>query len=165
MRAIILISVVVVLSCQAPPPEMISVERADEIAAVWVEARNTPNLDLLDQIYSPDVVVHDCSAPEDILGLESLKAYYQESHVGFPDFRAQVDEVFPAKDRIVFLWTIEATHTGDLRGMPPTGRSVSFSGVAIDRVEADQVVEEWVYFNLLDLLQQLGMQVVPGEQG
>ena len=68
-----------------------------------------------------------------------------------------------AQDRIVYVWRIDATHTGDLRGMPPTGQTVSFSGVAIDRLEGGQIVEEWVYFNLLDLLQQLGMQVVPGE--
>ena len=156
-----LITAFVVLSCQAPPPEIVSMETAEEIGAVYAEARNTPNLDLLDTIFAADAVIHDCSAPEDIVGLEALKAYYQETHTGFPDFTIQIDEVFPAQNRIVVFWTIHGTHTGDLRGMPPTGSAVSFSGVAIDRLEGGLIVEEWVYFNMLDLLQQLGMQVVP----
>ncbi|MCJ7627628.1 MAG: ester cyclase [Longimicrobiales bacterium] len=170
--AVILVAVGVwtfVRTSDNPPPaemtdaEVISTERADEIGAIYAEARNTPNLDLLDEIYSEDVVVHDYTAPEEILGLETLKAYYRESHAGFPDFKMGIEEVFPAGDRIVFRWRIDATHTGDLRGMPATGKAVTVSGVAIDRIEGGQIVEEWIYFNLLDLLQQLGMQVVPGE--
>lgn len=146
----------------ATPAVAVTAELADALAAAYEEARNLPDLDRLDRIYAEDVVVHDCSAPEDIRGLASLKAFYQASHTGFPDFRIRIDEVYPAGDRVVFHWCIDATHTGDLRGLPPTGRAVRFSGVAIDRLEGDLVVEEWVYFNLLDLMQQLGMRVVPG---
>lgn len=96
------------------------------------------------------------------MGLAALKAYYLESHAGLPDFTIRFEDMFPAQDKIVYFWCIDATHTGDLRGMPPSGRTVSFSGVAIDRIEGGRIVEEWVYFNVLDLLQQLGMQVVPG---
>lgn len=102
-----------------------------EIESVYLEARNTPNLELLDSIYVQDVIVHGSSGP-DILGLDALKADDQVSHTGFPDFRMQIDEAF-------------------------------WSGVAIDRIEAGLIVEEWVYFNLLDLMEQLGMQFVPGE--
>jgi steroid delta-isomerase-like uncharacterized protein len=128
-----------------------------------MEARNTPNLSLLDDIYAEDVVVHDAGVPDDIVGREALKAYYEGSHIGFPDLRMEVGETFFAEDKIVFPWTFHGTHTGDLRGMPPTNQSVSFSGIAIDRIQDGLIVEEWVYYNLLDLMQQLGMQLVPAE--
>jgi steroid delta-isomerase-like uncharacterized protein len=133
-----------------------------EIESVYLEARNTPNLELLDSIYVQDVIVHGSSGP-DILGLDALKVDYQVSHTGFPDFRMQIDEAFWSEDRLVLFWTVQGTHTGHLLGVPPTSRSVTLSGVAIDRIEAGLIVEEWVYFNLLDLMEQLGMQVVPGE--
>ena len=66
-----------------------------------------------------------------------------------------------SRNHIVFRGTIEGTHTGDLRGMPPTGRHVTFACVAIDRVEGGKIVEEWVYFNVLDLLTQLGVSPPP----
>lgn len=142
--------------------DLISAQEAHELATVYLEARNTPDLALLDTIYSPDVVVHDCSAPSDIRGLEALKAFYGESHEGFPDFKLQFDRVIPAQDSVVFLWTVEATHSGDLRGLPATNRRVTFSGMAMDRIANDRIVEEWVHFNVLDLLQQLGMAIGPG---
>ncbi|MGD2122686.1 MAG: ester cyclase [Gemmatimonadota bacterium] len=148
-----------------PPAGIISMERAEEVGAIYEEARNTPDLDLLDRIYSADALIHDCSLPEDIVGLDALKAYYQGNHDGFPDLSMQVHDMFLAQEKIAFLWTFSGTHTGDMRGMPATGRSVSFSGVAIDRIVDGQIVEEWVYFNVLDLMQQLGMQLVPVEGG
>lgn len=132
-------------------------ERAQAIASRYLEARNTARLDLLDDIYATDVVVHDCSAPEDIVGLDALKAFYGETHAGFPDFRVRWEDVLAVEDRIVFHFLIEGTHTGELRGMSATGRSVRFRGVAIDRLEEDRIVEEWVYFNVLSLMQQLGV--------
>ncbi len=140
-------------------------ERAQEIVDIYREARNLPDLDLLDGIFAEDVVVHDMSAPGDIEGLEDLKAFYAESHEGFPDFRIDWDDVIVSTDRIVTRWTIEATHTGSLRGLPPSGRHVRFSGVAIDRVAEDRISEEWVYFDILDLLAQLGAAPRPEQNG
>jgi len=150
------VAVLTTLSCQPDRRGEVTEEQAQAILSQYREARNTADLDLLDEIYASDVVVHDYSAPEDIRGLDALKSFYAESHAGFPDFRIRFDDVLVAEDQIVSRWTIEATHTGTLRGMPPTGRHVTFSGVAIDRIEGGKVVEEWVYFNVLDLLEQLG---------
>lgn len=138
--------------------------RAKEILHTYREARNVPDLDLLDGIFAEDVVVHDMSAPGDIEGVAALKAFYAESHEGFPDFRIDWDDVILSAGAIVTRWTIEATHAGDLRGLPPTGRRVRFSGVAIDRVVDERIVEEWVYFDMLDLLVQLGVAPAPDEQ-
>ena len=140
---------------------MVTEELAQSIASQYLEARNTANLGLLDDIYAPGVVVHDCSAPEDIRGLDALKSFYEASHAGFPDMEVRFDDVLASKDHVIFRGTIEGTHTGSLRGMPPTGRHVSFSCVAIDRIEGGKIVEEWVYFNVLDLLEQLGMSPPP----
>ena len=140
---------------------MLSEELVQSISSKYLEARNTGNLDLLDDIYAEGVVVHDCSAPEDIHGLASLKAFYKASHAGFPDLQVNFDDVLPSKDHLVFRGRIEGTNTGTLRGMPPSGRHVCFSCVAIDRIESGMIVEEWVYFNVLDLLRQLGVVPTP----
>jgi len=149
------------LSCQPPVTSGLTQEEADRILSTYREARNTANLDLLDQIFDPAVVVHDCSAPAVIRGLDSLKAYYQDSHTGLPDFKITFDEVLVSGDNIIGRWTITATHTGLLHRIPPAGKSVRFSGLAIDRVAKGKIVEEWVYFNMLDLLQQLGFSLTP----
>ena len=149
------------ISCQPTGTPGFTESEANRITATYLEARNTANLALLDQVFDAAVVVHDCSAPADIHGLDSLKSYYEESHTGFPDFKIAFDDVLVSGDNIIVKWTITGTHTGLLRGLPPTGRGVRFSGLAIDRVADGRIVEEWVYFNVLDLLQQLGFALIP----
>lgn len=152
-------------SCQQQVEEGITEEEAKAIGDVYVEARNDVNLALLDEIYAPDVVVHDCSSPEDIIGLDALKEYYSYTHKALPDLHATIDETIVKADKIIWVWTFTATHTGPfhtpLGDIPATGKKVQFSGVAIDRVDEGKMVEEWVYFNVLDFLQQLGFTLIP----
>ncbi|MFP4082346.1 MAG: ester cyclase [Candidatus Aminicenantes bacterium] len=153
------------LSCQQPAEEGITEEEAKSIGDIYTKSRNEINLALLDEIYSPDVVVHDCSAPEDIIGLDALKAYYSNTHQAIPDLNATIDEIIIDGDKIVWTWTFMGTQSGvfhtPLGDIPPTGNKVKFSGVAIDRLEEGKIVEEWVYFNLLDVLMQLGFTLNP----
>lgn len=152
-----------VAACRPSAETGVTLEEAGELGSLYLEARNTPDLALLDRVYAEDAVVRDASAPGEIVGLEALKGYYRQSHAGFPDFRMSIDETLVSGDRIVYLWTVEGTHSGDFHGMPATGNAVSFSGVAIERVEEGRIVEEWVYFNVLDAAQQMGMRLVPAE--
>ena len=151
-------------SCQQGE-EGITEEEAKAIHDLYVEARNTVNLDLLDGIYAEDVVVHDSGYPEDLVGLDALKEYYSNNHKTFPDIHITFDEMIVKGDRIVVLWTFSGTNTGPLHtpsgDIPATGKKVQFSGIAIDRVDEGKIVEEWVYFNVLQLLQQLGFTLTP----
>jgi len=146
-------------------PAAITEDEAKIIAQKYVDSRNTVNLALLDEIYDPGVVVHDCSAPEDIIGLASLKEYYSHTHKALPDLNAAIDEMIVKGDKIVWRWTFTGTQSGlfqtPMGDIPATGRKVKFSGVAIDRLDKGKIVEEWVYFNVLNFLSQLGFTVTP----
>ena len=74
----------------------------------------------------------DCSAPEDLHGLEALKSHYEASHNGFPYFQIHFDDMLVAENHIIFRCTVEGTQTGTLRGMPATGEYVCFPAVAIE---------------------------------
>jgi steroid delta-isomerase-like uncharacterized protein len=154
-----------IFSCQRQGVKGITEEQARAIVDIYLQARNEANLDLLDKIYHPDVLVHDCSAPQDIVGLEALKNYYSNTHTAFSDFDASFGQMIVKADKIVWVWTFKATNTGSfhtpLGDLPPTGKRVEFSGVAIDRIVNEKIVEEWVYFNVLDLLQQVGFTITP----
>jgi steroid delta-isomerase-like uncharacterized protein len=168
VKKLLLISLVFLLcfafSCQKAE-EGITEEEAKDIGDTYAKARNEVNLALLDEIYAPDVMVHDCSSPEDIIGLEALKEYYSYTHKAFPDLHATLDETIVKGDKIIWVWTFAATNTGSfhtpLGDIPPTGNKVQFSGVAIDRVDEGKIIEEWVYFNVLQVLQQLGFTITP----
>ena len=156
-----IVILVLFCGCQQPVEEAITEEEAKAIEDLYVQARNEVNLELLDKIMEPEIVVHDDGYPEDIVGLEALKNYYAGNHKAFPDLHATIDEMIVKGDKMVVLWTITGTNTGPLGELLPTGKKVRFSGVAIDRVVNGKVVEEWVFWNVLDILQQLGFTLTP----
>jgi steroid delta-isomerase-like uncharacterized protein len=149
--------------CEKQPADLVSEEQARAIADIYVQARNTPDLSLLDQIYGPDVVVHDPGEPEAMVGLEALKNQYNTSHTAFPDLHMTLDEMYIDGDRIFWVWTFTGTNTGPLGKLPATGNKISFTGVAIDRIVDGTIAEEWVYWNVLALYRQLGFTLVPPE--
>lgn len=161
LGGIVLVLIAFGTSCKQTDRPSLTQQEADSILSIYSEARNTANLELLDGIFDTNVVIHDCGSPKDIHGLDELKSFYEESHRGLPDFKIAFDDVLVSGDKIIDRWTITATHTGSLRGIPPTGKAVRFSGLAIDRVANGKIVEEWVSFNLLDLMLQLGFSLTP----
>jgi steroid delta-isomerase-like uncharacterized protein len=155
--------ILISLACQPENsgPQAVSQERAQQIGEIYEEARNTGHLDLLDSIYSPEVAVHDDGYPTDICGLDELKTVYSRTHIAMPDVNIKFDDMYISGDRIFWVWTFSGTNTGPFGDMPATDKSASVSGVAIDRIENDMIVEEWVYWNTLELYSQLGFTLQP----
>jgi len=58
---------------------------------------------------------------------------------------------------VAFRWTINATHQGELMGMPATGIQVVWTGITIAHLANGKVVEMWWAKDQLGLLQQLGV--------
>jgi steroid delta-isomerase-like uncharacterized protein len=127
------------------------------------EVFNGGNLDLADELYAPDYVLHDPSLPEDLHGPEGLKRYAAMTLGAFSDIRVAVEDQVAEGDKVVSRWTATGTHTGDLMGIPPTGRRVEISGVTINRFSGGKIAEDWYQSDDLGMMQQLG--VVPsGDQ-
>ncbi|MCZ7650320.1 MAG: ester cyclase [Thermoanaerobaculia bacterium] len=135
-------------------------DSARALCARYVEARNREELTLLDEVYSPDVVVHDCSVPEPIRGLEALRAYYRGSHEGLPGLHFDLGNPMVDGEWMAVRWVLHGTHSGNLRGLPATGRAVRVEGMMVDRVVDGRIVEEWVDYDTLGLFFQLGFALV-----
>lgn len=145
--------------------DLITEEQAKALGDCYIRARNEANLSLLDEIYSPDVVVHDPSQPREMIGLAALKGQYGNTHAAVPDVKFSLDDMYLKGDRIAWIFTMSGTIAGPFRTpvgeLPPTGKSFRLSGVAIDRIVEGKIAEEWVFFNVLDLLQPLGFTLAP----
>lgn len=144
----------------------ITMEQAKAVMDVYLKARNEANLELLDGIYSPGVVIHDPSQPgPPIAGLQALKAQYGNTHDALPDLKFSVDDFSIKGNRLVWVFTMSGTFTKPfltpVGEVQPTGKPIRFSGVCIDRLADGKIAEEWLYFNVLELLGPMGFQVVP----
>ena len=115
---------------------------------------NGDRLDQLDQVLALDLVSHAPVPIED--GREGLKAALRSIREAFPDSHVAIDDLAFGGETIYRRWTITGTHTGAFQGLPPTGRPILMSGVDVDRFEGGMVVEHWSFWDLSELLRQLG---------
>jgi predicted ester cyclase len=53
-------------------------------------------------------------------------------------------------------WEVIAMHTGDLFGVPASGRELDFAGMTIVKFDGDMATEEWTYWDLPHLMEQIG---------
>jgi steroid delta-isomerase-like uncharacterized protein len=117
------------------------------------------NLELVDELFAPDYVLHDPSVPGEVEGPEAMKQYINMYRTAFPDTRFTVEDQLAEGDEVVTRWTGEGTHEGELMGIPPTGQRVTVTGIEFDRVSGGKMQETWVNYDALNMMQQLG--VVP----
>ncbi len=66
-------------------------------------------------------------------------------------------------NRVVVRRTVRGTHQGEWLGIAPTGKPVTFTGIWIARLTDGNLEEQWVNFDALGLLQQLGAIPEPGQ--
>ncbi|WP_276389979.1 ester cyclase [Eudoraea chungangensis] len=86
-----------------------------------------------------------------------LKAHMQVFFMGFPDLVINTREL-NIKDNMIFLqWESIGRNTGVYGEMPPTGKKVKINGLThLYFNEKGEIFKEEVFFNELELLQQLG---------
>jgi predicted ester cyclase len=90
-------------------------------------------------------------------GPDGLKEFARGLHVGFEDLHVVLDDMICTEDGVSVRWhTDSQTHTGEYRGLPPTGRSVHVTGTNFYRLESGRITSAWVEADSLGLAQQLG---------
>jgi predicted ester cyclase len=81
----------------------------------------------------------------------------------FSDAQITVDDQIAEGDKVASRWTGRGTHDGELMGVPPSGRQVTVDGLVVSRVANGKVVEEWVNWDTLGMLQQVGAVPAPAQ--
>jgi ketosteroid isomerase-like protein len=123
------------------------------------EVCNARQLRSADALFAEGHVYHDPSSPWVGTGPQGMKDLVGAYHSAVNDARWEVKDMREAGDVVVTRWTGTGTHTGDLFGIAPTHRRVTVDGIWMQRVTGDRIAESWNAWDMLGLLQQLG--VVP----
>ena len=127
------------------------------IRRYFEEGLTKGNLNVIDELYSPNFVGHEPTLGENVRGTGALKQFLATYRQAFPDLKVTLDDVFGEGDQVVCRWTATATHSGEILGLKPTGRRGSVTGCSINRFENGKVVEGWGNWDTLGMMQQLGL--------
>jgi steroid delta-isomerase-like uncharacterized protein len=154
-----------VFSCQQEKEEELSIEEARAIIDSLVKFRNEGDLTAADRVMHPECVIRYSHLPEEIVGIEAYKEYDKITRNTFPDFKMAVDDFFVKNNKIVGYWSLDATNTGPLMTpmgeLPPTNKKVHITGVFISYIVDGKIKEDVAYFDMLNMMQQLGFTLIP----
>jgi len=120
------------------------------------ELWNAGNPELAEQLYAPDYVRHGPHAEPPIRGSAALKQFAIMYLAAVPDLHHEIEDQFAREDSVVSRATAHGTHRGDMMGIAPTGKPISFSMFLQHRIAGGKIMEEWVMYDLHGILQQVG---------
>ena len=89
-------------------------------------------------------------------GPDGFKSMILEYREAFADFRMEVHDIFGAEDKVVTIFTMHGTHTGDFLGVAATGQNISMGGIAVDIMRDGRRIGGGAQLDELGLLRQFG---------
>jgi len=123
---------------------------------------NQQNLTAIDDCLAPNIIDH--SLPPGVPGgIEGVRLTISMFLTAFPDLHLTLEDLIAEGDKVVVCWTMRGTHQGAFAGMPPTGRQFTLPGASILRLVGNKVVESWINYDQLSMLQQLGVIPAPAQ--
>ncbi len=139
-----------------------STEENKALIRRFIEVANRGNVTeistTLDELFVPDFVRYDPAGG--FRSREDYKRFFFSFLAALPG-QFTIEDLIAEGEKVVLRFTFHGTHQGQWRGLPPTGKPVTFTGIYIYRIPDGKVVEGWENADALGLVQQLG--VIPAQ--
>lgn len=106
---------------------------------------------------------HDLSVLDPHPGMESLRKVFPAFVKGLPDIEIDLQQQVIAGNQVASHWIFTATHSGDLYGIPPSGKKVRFQNINIMKIEDGKIVQYNSEVGWLALFMQIGFLPVKND--
>jgi len=137
-------------------------ENKVRVRQLYEKIFNQKELGAINDFFAPNV--NDHSLPPGVPdGIEGVRQTITMFLAAFLDLHLTIEDSIAEGDKVVTLWTLRGTHQGASLGMPPTGKQVTMPGISIVRLEGSKAAENWVIYDQLGMLQQLGLAPIPAQ--
>jgi steroid delta-isomerase-like uncharacterized protein len=136
-------------------------EQNKQLVRQYFEAYDQQDTERIGQLVSSsNYSLHLSGMPT--MDWNATKQFYAAAWSSFPDLHHKIlDIVAEGKDKVAVRYNIIGTHKGELQGIPPTGKEVSFGAMDFITLIDGKVAEEWEIVDTMGLMQQIG--AIPGE--
>lgn len=125
-----------------------SVEDNKAIVRRFLEAINQQDEAELAAVVAPDL-------------LDENKEGMQWVHATFAGHRVEITDMVAEGDKVWAHLATSGSHTGEVHGIPPTGKQWTNTGVYFMRVVDGKIVAREGLFDALNMLEQLGATITP----
>jgi steroid delta-isomerase-like uncharacterized protein len=130
----------------------------DQMVKDLVAAWNSHDMAKTLSFYTDDCVYEDVVLGKTFHGKEEYRALFKEVFEGVPDFKLEVKSTIASGDHLCIEWGMSGTQTGNISGVPGTGRSFSVPLVSVIDLKSGKIQRETDYYDGASLFRQLGVQ-------
>ncbi|MBB6270677.1 putative ester cyclase [Pedobacter cryoconitis] len=116
------------------------------------EVLNSGHAEIIDQVWANDMIWHGGSMGE-IHGLDNFKKL--NGGKAFSSLHLKIKDVIASGDKVVIYFTNSGTQTGDFMGFHSAGKTASWDGMGIYRIQNGKIAEGWFSEDILQMLIQL----------
>lgn len=154
-----------IISCKnEPSAEHLALEKAEKQLAetlimyenIWDDIVNKREINKINET-NFDKNITLISVPENVVGIQGFKDYYQNFLTGFSDITFTIEDVFGHGDKIAKHWNFKGTHSGEFFGIPASGKKVDIDGVTLVKMKDGKIAQEQDFMDNLSFYQQLGL--------
>ncbi len=113
------------------------------------EEINHGSLGKADEYFTPNFVYHDAANPQ----VSNREEFMQFITGLMPALAPQftIEDLNAEGDTVIARYTLRGTHQGQWRGVPPTGKPVTFTSTATFHIVEGKVAEMWANADVLSL--------------
>ena len=135
------------------------IERVEE----HVRHENAHDLDAVMGTFSADPYYDEEPWGEHHVGHEAVRGHYEQLFGATPELFIDIRRRHATEESVILECEISGTHEGPWRGLPPTGRAISFPICAVYDFEddGDKLAGERIYYDRATVLNQLGVMHEP----
>jgi len=123
---------------------------------LWDNIMNKGEMALIsDNYFTADITL--VTHPENVVGIDNFKDYYQNFLTGFSEIDFTIVDIFGQDNKIMKHWNFKGKHTGDFFGIPATGKAVDIDGVTLVKMQNGKIAQEQDFMDNLTFMSQLGI--------
>ncbi|OMC37526.1 hypothetical protein A5740_04695 [Mycobacterium sp. GA-1841] len=124
---------------------------------VW-EVFASGDLSELDDLVAPGAAYHDTQDPfGDQRGPEHMRSLIEMYRKSFTNMKFDVKMQIAEGDYVCTMIEAQGDNTGEIMGHPATGKHARINLTDTTRIEDGKIAENWVTWDTLGMLQQLGL--------
>jgi steroid delta-isomerase-like uncharacterized protein len=109
----------------------------------------------LQEILGTSITHHAAGGYPDTMDPAEVGKMMDDFLTSFPDLEYTIDDLIVENDKVVERYTASGTQTGPLGDLPASGRSATWTGINIFRIECGRIAEVWSEVDALARNRQL----------
>lgn len=147
----------IILGCESTQETTLEERNKELIHRMNIEVWNKGNLEIIDELFSTDIVRHFLPTGSETKGIDKLRDRIRNHRKAYPDWTEEIKQIVAEGDFVATHFTSTGTNKGSFLGNAPTGKQIHINEMSIYRIVDGKIVEQWLIPDLLSLNQQLGL--------